>query len=429
MADWQEILKRGGIHFDKGEFDQACALAEQGLRLNPHAAMAFQILGMVEVQRYQPYKAIDLLNHALALEPDLVPAHCQLGVAYNLLGQKDSALKCFETVLRFMPAHVAARFNRAQIWLQEGKFHEGWLDYEWRWNTGEVARPNIPRPRWDGRPLQGRSILVHTEQGMGDTIQFLRFLSLLKRQGARVVLACQKPLHQLLKSCKWVDEWFPIDEEAPINFDWCCAMLSLPGLLGIDSESDIPNDGAYVYPEPERVEQWRSRIESLPGLKIGLNWQGKPSQGRDRVRSIPLELFAPIAQIDGITLVSLHKGSGEDQIERHRDRVPLKIFDGIDADGAFVDTAAIMTHLDLILSTDTSTVHLAGALHRPVWVPISTACDWRFMYDRTDSPWYPTMRLFRQMTFQVWEPVIEEIATELRGFGNKDSEATKSSGA
>lgn len=416
MADWQERLTQAGHLFDQGKMDEACVICEDALRQNPHAAMAYQILGMTQVKRNEPYRAMELLHHALDLQPDLVPARCQLGVAHTQLGQGDEALKCFEKAIAFSPNHIASRFNRAQLLLQQGNFQEGWLEYEWRWMTGEVTRANIPRPRWDGKPLQGRSLLICTEQGLGDTMQFLRFFEILKQQGARLVFACQKPMHHLLKNCPWVDEWFPIDEEAPITFEWYTTLLSLPELLKVHSLEDIPLNIPYIFPESKRVEHWRAKLDELPGLKVGLNWQGKPSQGRDHLRSMPLEKFAPIAQVEGITLINLHKGSGEEQIEQNKELVPLTVFEDLDADGAFLDTAALMKNLDLIISTDTSTVHLAGAMGCPVWVPLTTACDWRFMFDRTDSPWYPTMRLFRQQCFQVWEPVIEEITQALREF-------------
>ncbi len=338
-----------------------------------------------------------------------------------MLGDADRAMRCYEAALRIKPDHPYSRFNRGLALLQTGNFKDGWVEYEWRWRTGEVSSPDLPRPRWDGSSPVGRSILVHTEQGMGDTIQFIRLLPLLKQRGARVVFACQKPLHQLLATIDGVDEWFPIDEPADINFDCCVPLMSLPSLLGIDSEAAIPNTVPYVSAEPQRVDRWRERIALLPGLKVGLNWQGRPDQRIAPLRLIPLEKFAPLAQLENVTLVSLQKGEGEQQIEPNRDRMPLTVLDGLDADAAFVDTAAVMQHLDLIITSDTSVAHLAGAMGRPVWVLLSKASEWRFMLDRSDSPWYPTMRLFRQSSFGEWDPVIDQIVEELEQFGHQAS--------
>lgn len=413
MANLDELLNRAADLFDKGDKDGACMLAEQALELDADCAIAYQVLGMTYSSRHEPYQAIELLTHALSLKPDMVPALCDLGVAHTLLGENDAAIDAFEAALRLCPDHVSSRFNLAQVWLQQGRFEEGWQEFEWRWQTGQVARPELPRPRWDGREPVGKSILVHSEQGMGDTIQFVRLLPLLKERGARVVFACQKPLHRLLNDIDGVDEWYPIDQEAPITFDWVAALMSLPGLLGIHREERIPRDVPYIYAEPERIELWRQKLASLPGLKVGLNWRGKSTYTKNRLRSIPFEKLAPLAQ-EGVSLISLHRGEGEADLEAHRELIPVTVFPDLDADAPFVDTAAIMRNLDLIITSDTVTPHLAGALGCPVWLALSTSSDWRFLEGRADSPWYPTMRIFRQNSFNRWEPVIERIAKELR---------------
>lgn len=411
--EFDALLSRAARLFDQGDKDEACHLAEQALEQNPDCAMAYQILGMTYSSRLQPFQAIDLLTHALSLQPDLVPALCDLGAAYTLLGQSDSALAAFESAIRLCPDHASSHFNRAQLWLKAGRFREGWLEYEWRWRTKLVTRPTVPRPHWAGGDPQGRAILVHTEQGFGDTIQFIRMLPLLKQRGARVVFACQKPLHRLLEGIDGVDEWYPIDEEAPITFDVTVSLMSLPGMLGIDREDLIPGPLPYLCADPERVARWRKRVESLPGLKVGVNWAGKTTHARNKLRSMPLERLAPLAQ-EGVSLVSLHKGDGEAEIEAHRERVPMSVFSDLDADAPFVDTAALMMNLDLIVSVDTVTWHLAGALGRPVWLALSTAADWRHLDGRSDSPWYPNTRCFQQNSFGHWESVVDTMARELQ---------------
>jgi hypothetical protein len=243
-------------------------------------------------------------------------------------------------------------------------------------------------------------------------LQFVRLLRPLKAMAGRVVLACQKPLHPLLRSLPYVDEWFPVDEPGQITFDLYSPLLSLPGLMGID-EQTIPRDVPYIAAEPERVERWRRRIRELPGFKIGLCWQGSPTFKTDSLRSIALEHFAPLTRIPSVTLVSLQKGVGTEQIEPNRQRVPLRTFDNLDRDAAFVDTAAVMQHLDLVITSDTAVAHLAGAMGRPVWLLLPRGGDWRWLEERADSPWYPTMRLFRQRAFGDWSVVFQEVADAL----------------
>ncbi len=189
-------------------------------------------------------------------------------------------------------------------------------------------------------------------------------------------------------------------------------LLSLPGLLGIDDRT-IAQPIPYVKPDPARVERWRKPIESLPGLKVGLCWQGSPTFEGDGIRSIPLKHFAPLGRVSTVTLVSLQKGAGLEQIEGLKETVPVSVLGELDGDGAFVDRAAMMSHLDLVITSDTSIAHLAGAMGRPVWTLLSTGCDWRWLTDRQDTPWYPSMRLFRQKTLGDWPGVMTEVAAEL----------------
>ncbi len=410
---WVSWLKQAEQLFDQKQFDEASNLAEQVLRHNPDCAAAHQVLGLVATERGQPQDALARLERALALQPDLVPSHNGLGRCCALLDDLDRALHHFNAALAIQPEHAFAHFNRATVWLKQGRYADGWLEYEWRWNCGLVARPQIPRPRWDGSPLNGRSILVHTEQGLGDVLQFVRFLPGLQRRGGRIVLACQKALQPLLRPLPCVDEWFPVDEPGSINFQLCVPILSLPGLLGVD-ETNIPTTVPYVPVDRDRCEKWRPRVEDLPGFKIGLAWQGSPTFKGDVHRSIPLRWFAPLGVLPGVSLVSLQKGPGEEQIEPNRAQLPLHVFEGLDRDGAFLDTAALMQYLDLVITSDTAIAHLAGALGRPVWVLLSAGSDWRWLVGRSDSPWYPTMRLFRQKALGDWAGVVAEVAAALQ---------------
>jgi hypothetical protein len=413
VPTWWSWLKQAEQLFDQKQFDSATNLAEQVLQHNPDCAAAHQVLGLVASEGGRPQEALPRLARALALQPDLVPSHNGLGRCFGLLGNLERALHHFNTALALQPDHALAHFNRATVWLKQGRFRDGWVEYEWRWNCGLVARPQIPRPRWDGSPLAGRSILVHTEQGLGDVLQLVRFLPQLQQRGGRVVLACQKALQPLLRPLPCVDEWFPVDEPGAINFQLYVPIFSLPGLLGVE-ESNIPSAVPYLPVDRDRCEQWRPQVTALPGFKVGLCWQGSPTHAGDAHRSLPLRSLAPLARVPGVSLVSLQHGTGEEQIEANRPQLPLHLFAGLDRDGAFLDKAPLMQHLDLIITVDTSIAHLAGALGRPVWVLLSTGSDWRWLVGRSDTPWYPTMRLFRQRTLGDWAGVVAEVAAALQ---------------
>jgi hypothetical protein len=412
LPDWLSLALQADQLFNQGRLDEAVHHANLSLQMNPDCAVAHQALGLVDWQRGRPEDGIARLRRALAIRPDLPSAHNGLGLCYALLGDHDRALREYEIALVFKPDHPHARFNRAMQLLRHARYPDGWVEYEWRWASGQLTWPEIPRPKWDGSPLNGRSVLIHTEQGVGDVLMFMRFLPRIKQPGDRLVFACQKALQPLLKNQPWVDHWFPIDEPAQINFDVYLPLISLPAMLGVDAKA-ISHPVPYVTPDPAIVEKWKPRIAALPGFKVGVGWQGSPTFKGDQFRSIPLAQFAPLARVPGVTFVSLQKGAGTEQIEPNRAAVPLTVFADLDEAAPFVDTAAVMQQLDLVITSDTAIAHLAGALGRPVWVALSTDCDWRWESGRSDCRWYPTMRLFRQTTFGDWAGVFAEMAAAL----------------
>jgi ADP-heptose:LPS heptosyltransferase len=413
--DWQEWLKQAEhLLFKEKKLAEASSLIERVLQVHPNCAPALQVLGLALSESGRAHEAIAQLKKAVALQPDLPRAHSALGLSYSHLGDLDRALHHVNTCIYLQPEYPFAHLIRAFIWLRQGKFNPGWIELEWRYVCGMVSRVKVPRPRWDGAPLEGRSILIDTEQGSGDVIQFIRLLPMLKSQGAKIVLVVTQPqVHALIRPLPYYDQWLAVGETGPITFDLYCPLLSLPGLLGID-ESNIPKTVPYLFSEPHRAARWRPRVEALPGFKVGICWQGNPAHGGDRFRSIPLEQFAALAEVPGVTLVSLQKGHGVEQIEASCDRIALQVFDDMDRQSVFLDTAAVMEHLDLVITVDTSIAHLAGAMGRPVWVLLSTASDWRWLDGRADSPWYPTMRLFRQKSLGDWAEVLREVADALK---------------
>ena len=413
MTDWQNKLEQAEKLFDQKQLEEADRLAREVLQVQPKSARALQVVGLVYSEQRDCQSAIDYLTRALAEKPDLGPAHNGLGLCYFQTDNLGLALRHFNLAICIDPGYAHAHFNRALIWLKRRQYEEGWVEYEWRFKAGLVKRPDIPRPRWDGSPLNGRTLLIHTEQGIGDVLQFIRLVPNIDKGGGRIIMACQKALHLLLNPLPWIDDWFPIDTEATINFDVYIPLLSLPMLQQI-TEDNLPREVPYIHPEPKRVANWREQLSAYPGLKIGLCWQGSPTFKGDYNRSIPLKHFAALNKVDGIHLFSLQKGHGSEQIEELGDSLQLHVFDDLDADGAFLDTAALMECLDLVITSDTAVAHLVGALGRPAWVVLGTGADWRWLPEGSDSVWYPTMRLFRQTTTGDWSSVFAKVAEELR---------------
>ncbi|EMI20749.1 TPR repeat-containing protein [Rhodopirellula maiorica SM1] len=412
-STWQSDVLLAQQSFEQNRIDEAEAIATKLVAEHPKCAEAFQIIGLVQSRRHQVGAAIATLEHALRIRCDLIPAHSYLGLLYQSRGEPERAIQVFERGLLLDPANHHLRFNRALALLKLGRFDQGWIEYEWRWSAAAVPRPEIPLPRWDGSPLEGRSILIHSEQGFGDTLQFMRFLPRVQQMGATVWMAVQKPLTRLLCDIDGVDHWMPVDQPAPIAFDLYSPLLSLPALLQLDHPEQFRVPTPYLHPEPKRVEAWRGRIESLPGLRIGIGWQGSPTFNGDVWRSIPLSAFSALANLDDVTLVSLQKHDGLNQIDQREHQIPLVCFDDLDQDGAFLDTLAVIQHLDLVVTSDTALAHLAGAAGVPVWCLVSTACDWRWMTKSNDTVWYDSMRLFRQQKLGQWEPVIAEVVDAL----------------
>jgi hypothetical protein len=298
--------------------------------------------------------------------------------------------------------------------LQSGQFEEGWKEYEWRWKRKQAVKRAFRHPRWDGSALEARTILLWCEQGLGDAIQFVRYAPLAKARGGSVVLECPPFMVPLFSTCAGIDALVAEGSALP-DYNVQAPLMSLPMLLGTTLET-VPAETPYLHADLERVEKWRSRLEGGGGFKIGVVWQGNPRHPWDRWRSFPLACLAPLAAFEGVRLVSLQKGPGVEQVKAFKGRFPVEeLGDGLDAEGgAFLDTAAVMMGLDLVVTADTAEAHLAGALGVRVWVALSGMADWQWMVAREDTPWYPTMRLFRQATLGDWRGLFDRMAAELR---------------
>jgi hypothetical protein len=335
-----------------------------------------------------------------------------LGIVAKDQGDVAGALALYERAMAARPAYQEARCARGTALLSLGRLAEGWADYEQRLGLPQYDTWDLPQPRWRGEPLGPRRLLVHCEQGFGDTFQFVRYFKLVQAREPGALLATDRSLAALLAQ----SGYGPLvlkDEPLP-PFDVQVPLLSLPHVLGTELAT-IPADVPYLEADPARVERWRGLLAELPGRKVGIAWQGRKTFRGDALRSIPLESLAPLAAVEGVQLVSLQLGPAADELSQLPARTPVLDLASALADdaGAFVEAAAVLRNLDLMITSDTALAHLAGALGVPVWVALGFAPDWRWMHDRADSPWYPTMRLFRQSRLGDWSDVFARMAAEL----------------
>lgn len=361
-----------------GRLEDSVVAYRASLALDGQSAMCWNNLGWVLFQLGRPTEAIDKFRRAIALNPELPEPHMCLAMTQLRLGQ----------------------------------FEEGWREYEWRWrsNAQQFARKSRSEPVWDGQPLAGRSLLVESEQGIGDVLQFVRYIDDLHRQGERIVFHCPQVLAPLLKNCTSFGE--AVYVESPPACDLRISLLSLPYVLGTTVET-IPQNVPYLRVAEERIQAWRERLNARTGFRIGVVWQGNTAYLDDRQRSFSLQKYGPLAQLPGVQLVSLQKGGGAEQVNQVGFRIKPPA-DSFDEDGPFLDTAAVMASLDLVIAPNTSLAHLAGSLGVPVWVILSTiATDWRWIENREDTPWYPTMRLYRQKVAGDWDEVFNRVYADV----------------
>ncbi len=411
--DYAEALCNLGLALvEAGRPGEAAVLLRQATRLRPQYTEAHNNLGLAlsDLGRFEEASAS--FERALALNPRYAAAHSNLGSAAKAMGRSEEAVACYETALRYDPESASSHWNLSLALLQAGDFGRGWKEYEWRWKRPSTPPRPYPKPRWDGGPLTDRTILLWCEQGLGDAIQFARYAVGVKARGGRVVLECPEPLFRLFGTLPGVDAL--VAEGSPLPpFDCHAPLMSLPGLLGT-TLTTVPADVPYLTADAGLVEAWGRRLAALDGFKVGIAWQGNPHHRWDRWRSVPLAMFAALADVPRVRLVSVQNGPGSEQVAALRNRFPVtQLGPDFGAGGALPDTAAVMASLDLVVSVDTATAHLVGALGVPAWVPLPTLVDWRWLLGRDDSPWYPTLRLFRQDTLGDWEPVFRRMAAEL----------------
>lgn len=412
----------GRFLLEQGRADEAAQRAEAALAIRPNFSPAHNLLGVALADLGRMDEAVEQLRRAIASDPANASALANLGTALAAVGRFDESLAASTEALNLTPGDVTIHLNRAMALLKSGRLREGWSEYEWRHR--KPGREKLPphlmllKLAYLGDIID-RRILVHHEEGFGDTIQFLRYIPMLARVGAKVMVWMPEELARLVRFIPGIVQLFSGNVQLPI-FDYHCPIISLPRVFDTVLET-IPAAIPYIHPDPALSRSWAARLPPSPGRRIGLVWSGEPrpydlaALALDRRRSLPLASLAPLAEVSNIGWISLQKG------DRASDAATppagMAIHDPMHEVRDFADTAAIVANLDLVISVDTSVAHLAGAMGKPVFLLDRADNCWRWLSGRNDSPWYPSLRIFRQHRAGDWEPVIQEVTAALAQFG------------
>jgi tetratricopeptide (TPR) repeat protein len=386
------------------------------LPVKGHAELFNRALALEHLDRFE--EAVDVYQQSIKSNPSAVLVYINLGSLLQRMGQPTKAMEWFERAMKMAPQISLTHLDRAVVLLLQGNLAEGWKEYDWRWRCPERHPPMrpFPQPLWRDQDVAGKTVFLHSEQGLGDAVQFIRYAPMVQARGAKVIVEVQQELVALARTMQGIDQVIGRDDPLP-PFDLHAPLMDLPMIFGTVLRN-VPAEIPYFHSDPQKVQAWAQRLEQdEPNgrckLRVGLVWAGRPSHPYDKSRSIKLAQYAPLAALAArVSFFSLQKGSGVDQLKDPPAGLALRDYTSDLHD--FTDTAALLENLDLLITVDTSVAHVAGALGRPVWVLVGIAPDWRWLERRDDSPWYPTLRLFRQQKRLDWTKPIEKIASELR---------------
>lgn len=394
-----------------GQSERALACFQRALAIDPAYAEAYHNIGVIQYRRGELKATVASYRAALERKPEFVLARSNLAIALEAQGDTAAALAQYDVAITSDPNDAAVRWNKALLLLRNGNYAEGWKLHEWRWASGKAGRVrHYPgRPLWlGGTPIAGRTILLYAEQGLGDTIQFLRFVAQVEAAGARVVLQVFMPLKALIASQSGTRQVIGMGEPLP-PFDLQCPLLSLPLAFG-STLATIPQHMPYLVSAADRVAAWARQLGRTDRLRVGLVWKGNPKNPDDAARSIPLGVFTDVL-LPEVDFVCLQQDLAPAEITALQTFGQVRVFGA--ALGDFSTTAALVACCDLVISVDTAMAHLAGAMGKPTWVLLAKRADWRWLQDRADSPWYPSAQLFRQAQQGVWQDVIDAVRMAL----------------
>lgn len=410
-ADHVIATNLGACYSELGALDEAIACCESALLLKPDHAPAYTNVGIIFEKQERVADAVAAHRCAVAADPGYAKGHANLAVALRNAGEIDEALAVSRHAVALDPEQPLAQYNHAHLLLMNGDFANGFEAYRWRHKSKALSDgdPTFSEPEWQGEPLDGRTLLLFAEYGLGDALHFVRYLPMVTARGGNIVLQVQPALASLLRTLPDVTV-IPRGEPLP-PFDLQLPLMSLPRVFGTTLDT-IPADVPYLHADPARLLRWRAALAGVTALKVGVAWAGNIRHKGDRQRSLSAEAVLPRLVMPGVQLYSLQKEPRPDDgpvlAALNRDIVDLA-----PALGDFADTAAAVASLDLVIAVDTSVAHLAGALGRPVWMLTPYALDWRWLRDREDTPWYPTMRLFRQRRPREWDDPLMRLSAAL----------------
>ncbi|MBW8039420.1 MAG: tetratricopeptide repeat protein [Planctomycetes bacterium] len=399
---------------DQGRYQEAVENYKNTININPDNVKAYNNLAGTLKKQNNLTEAMIYSERAIQLDPDNAEAYYNLATILGDQGRCSEAIDYYNQAIQLKPDYAEAHLNLSLALLLFGRFEEGWSQYEWRRKTklnSSFYQRTPEKLIWDGSSFVGKRLFVQCEQGLGDTLQFIRYLPMVKARGGTVIFELWHPLINLLHEFDGIDKFVVLSPDKPdVKFDFYISLMDLPAIFRTTLDS-IPDSVPYVYADSTKADYWRARLDG-PDFKVGIVWAGSAKHENNHNRSCKLKHFAPLASIDGVRLYSLQKDASATQLRQFpAGKVlanPAEEFED------FTDTAAVIENLDLIISVDTAIVHLAGAMGKPVWTLLPFAPDWRWMLERDDNPWYPTMRLFRQEKWGDWETVFASVAEQLR---------------
>ena len=414
------LFHLGELQVKQGNTSEAEIHYQKAIELKPDFVNAHVNLGNVHFGNDNRDAAMEAYRTAVRLDPNTDTAFHNMGIISQKQGDHTAALHFFDQALHAAPQAALTHTARGFSLLMTGRFEEGWQAYEWRWRMPNHAPRQCEQPRWDGSDPKGVRLYIYTEQGFGDALMFVRYVQQVRARGAYVILECKPEMLRLFEGSNLADTHVARAKEdarpPDFEFDQHLPLLSLPGLF-TPSLHTIPAEVPYLYPDLAVKERWHNLLRPLEGLRVALSWSGNPETSVNRDRACTFQLFQPLLQVPGISFVSVQKGVPAQQWRDTRQEVDVLDLDPLLTD--FAETAAVLANVDLLISTDTAVVHLAGGLGIPVWTVLHTDSEWRWMQQRLDSPWYPTMRLFRQAVPHDWTEVIERVREALQAWATQ----------
>lgn len=420
---FEAFFQMSKSYMDLKQFDKALKCAEKARELQPNNVHVYLNYGHIFNKKGELENAVVMYQKAISLDPNCANAHYNLGYTLRILKRLPEAMKHLNRAMELQDNYTDAHVCISQCYWTLDNFEKAWKEYEWRWKMLGVDPRKMDVPLWDGGDIKGKTILLYCEQGLGDTLQFIRFVKMVKQRGATTVVKVQKPLIKILESYPYIDKLIHNFTEN-MKFDVQAPLLNLPGILNIRANT-IPAEMPYLKADAKLVDYWKQKLAHDKKFRVGLCWHVDPEHEIDKspwaIRSFPAKLFTPLSKIAGTSFYSLQKINGEEQLKDLPDDFTVHIFGYAfdEAHGRFMDTAAVMMNLDLIITVDTSVAHLAAAMGKKVWMILPYSPDCRWYDNRSDTPWYPTMRLFRQPKPYDWDSVSKELTAALRKTLNK----------